>query len=58
MQFSEGMEVIYDGMCAKVAFIGESYITLSLPPQTKQSARLLVFRKDYNKVHCLKDSEK
>jgi hypothetical protein len=52
------MEVMYDGMFAKVAFVGESYITLSLSPQTRQSARLLVYREDFHKVQCLKDSEK
>jgi hypothetical protein len=52
------MEVMYDGMFAKVAFVGESYITLSLSPQTKQSARLLVYRENFHKVQCLKDSEK
>jgi hypothetical protein len=58
VKFSENMEVMYDGMFAKVAFVGESYITLSLSPQTRQSARLLVYREDFHKVQCLKDSEK
>lgn len=58
MQFSKGTEVLYKGICGKIAFVGLEYITISIPPQQKQSARIVVYPEDYKQVYCLKDSEK
>jgi hypothetical protein len=55
MQFKENTEVIYDGIFARIAHVGENYITLALPSQTRQSARLIVYRENFKKILFVDD---
>lgn len=58
MQFIENTAVVYDEICGKIIYVGEDYITVALPPQTKQSARIIVYPENYSKVISEKDSQK
>jgi hypothetical protein len=58
--FVEKTEVIYKDMCGIVDFVCDKYLVLKFPPASDKynSARLLVYRENFNQVKCLKDSEK
>ena len=59
MQFAEKMEIRYKDMVGTISFIGDSYITVSLPAvNNRNSAKLIVYREDFNLVKSFKDSEK
>ena len=59
MQFAEKMEVRYRDMIGTISFIGDSYITVSLPAAyNRNSVKLIVYREEFNLVKSLKDSEK
>ena len=59
MSFSEGTEVIYNGVQGMIGFVGDSYIVFQIT--TKESSKspgLLVYREDFKNIQILKASEK
>ena len=57
MMFIPGMKVFYDNFHAWVDFVGESYITLTLFPEDKHAARLLVYTQNFKDVQIVNETD-
>ena len=55
--FIPGMKVFYDNFHALVDFVGESYITLTLFPEDKHAARLLVYTQNFKDVQIVNETD-
>lgn len=59
-KFSEGIRVKYKDQYGTIRFICEEYITICIREHEEKVRNLclIVYPKDYSKVHLLKESEK
>lgn len=57
MSFIEGTEVIYKDLSGTIDFVCPSYVVISIASKTATPARLLVYRKYYSDIHCMKHEE-
>jgi hypothetical protein len=61
MTFSEGVLVQYEKHVGTIRFICDSYLTLCInqfPNEKQRDVCILIYRKNFNKIKLLKESEK
>ena len=61
MILTEGIDVVYENYVGKIKFVCDSYATLcvnSFPEQPRRDVCMLIYRKEFDKIKLLKESEK
>lgn len=61
MTLTEGIDVVYENYVGRIRFVCESYVTLcvnSFSNEPRRDVCMLVYRRDFQKIKLLKESEK